>query len=126
MQTIHQAGTFTLGSRTVKRLGYGAMQLAGPGVFGPPRDRNAALAVLRRAVEAGVDHTYGDDLLIVTKIGARRDENGAWLPAFAEHEMAKAVEDNLRHLGLQSLEIVNLYRPEQRHRGANPGSSRHR
>lgn len=121
--------TFTLGNRTVKRLGYGAMQLAGPGVFGPPNDRDAALAVLREAVEAGVDHIdtsdfYGphvtnqlirealtpfpDELAIVTKIGARRDDEGAWLPAFSPNELIRAVHDNLRHLGLDVLEVVNL------------------
>jgi pyridoxine 4-dehydrogenase len=129
MQTIDQAGTFTLGSRTVKRLGYGAMQLAGPGVFGPPRDRDAALAVLRKAVAAGVDHIdtcdyygphitnqiirealapYGDKLLLVTKIGARRGEDGSWLQANSADELVRAVDDNLRNLGLEKLEIVNL------------------
>ena len=129
MQTIDHAGTFTLGSRTVKRLGYGAMQLAGPGVFGPPRDRGAALAVLREAVAAGVDHIdtcdyygphitnqiirealapYDDQLLLVTKIGARRGADGSWLPATSADELARAVDDNLRNLGLQQLEIVNL------------------
>ena len=129
MQTIDQAGTFTLGGRTVKRLGYGAMQLAGPGVFGPPRDRDAALAVLREAVAAGVDHIdtsdfygphvtnqlirealspYPDDLVIVTKIGARRGEDGAWIPAYGADALARAVEDNLRNLGLEVLDVVNL------------------
>ena len=129
MQTIDQAGTFTLGGRTVKRLGYGAMQLAGPGVFGPPRDRDAALAVLREAVASGVDHIdtsdfygphvtnqlirealapYGEDLVIVTKIGARRGDDGAWLPAFGADDLARAVDDNLRNLGLDALEVVNL------------------
>ena len=127
--TIEQAGTYTLGGRTVKRLGYGAMQLAGPGVFGPPRDRDAALAVLREAVVAGVDHLdtsdfygphvtnqlirealspYRQDLVIVTKIGARRGEDASWLPAFAADELARAVEDNLRNLGLEALDVVNL------------------
>jgi aryl-alcohol dehydrogenase-like predicted oxidoreductase len=129
MQTINRAGAFTLGDRTVKRLGFGAMQLAGPGVFGPPRDREAALAVLREAVTAGVDHIdtsdfygphvtnqlirealepYGDDLLIVTKIGARRGEDGSWLPAYGVDELARAVDDNLRNLGLETLDVVNL------------------
>jgi pyridoxine 4-dehydrogenase len=128
-QTIEQAGTFKLGNRIVKRLGYGAMQLAGPGVFGPPRDRDAALAVLRAAVAPGVDHIdtsdfygphvtnqlirealapYSDDLVIVTKIGARRGEDGSWLPAFGADDIAKAVEDNLRNLALEALEVVNL------------------
>jgi len=129
MQAIDQAGTYTLGSRTVKRLGYGAMQLAGPGVFGPPRDREAALAVLREAVAAGVDHIdtsdfygphvtnqiirealapYHEDLVIVTKIGARRGEDASWLPAFGADDLARAVDDNLRNLGLEALEVVNL------------------
>ncbi|TCR83524.1 aldo/keto reductase family oxidoreductase [Rhizobium sp. BK376] len=129
MTSIDQSGTFTLGDRPVKRLGYGAMQLAGPGVFGPPRDHDAALAVLREAVASGVDHIdtsdfygphvtnqlirealhpYADDLVIVTKIGARRDDKGAWLPAFAPEELAKAVHDNLRNLGLDALDVVNL------------------
>src|SRR6187200_2622501 len=108
MTNLAKAGTFEIGSRTVKRLGYGAMQLAGPGVFGPPKDRDAALAVLRAAVEAGVDHIdtcdyygphvtnqlirealhpYPDDLVVVTKIGARRDPDGAWLPACSAAEL---------------------------------------
>jgi aryl-alcohol dehydrogenase-like predicted oxidoreductase len=123
------AATFTLGHRTVNRLGYGAMQLAGPGVFGPPKDHAAALAVLRAAVEAGVNHIdtsdfygphvtnqlirealapYPDDLVIVTKISARRGPDGAWLPAFSPPELTQAVHDNLRNLGLDVLEIVNL------------------
>lgn len=129
MQTTRQAGTFNLGNRRVTRLGYGAMQLAGPGVFGPPRDRDAALAVLREAVAAGVDHIdtsdfygphvtnrlirealspYPDNLVIVTKIGARRGEDGSWLPAIAPEELVRAVEDNLRNLGLEALDVVNL------------------
>jgi aryl-alcohol dehydrogenase-like predicted oxidoreductase len=129
MTTIQTAGTFHLGDRPVHRLGYGAMQLAGPGVFGPPKDREAALAVLRAAIEQGVDHIdtsdfygphitnqlirealhpYCDDLVIVTKIGARRDEKGGWLPAFTAAELTSAVHDNLRHLGLDVLDVVNL------------------
>jgi aryl-alcohol dehydrogenase-like predicted oxidoreductase len=129
MQAIDQAGDFTLGGRTVKRLGYGAMQLAGPGVFGPPRDPEAALMVLREAVAAGVDHIdtsdfygphvtnqlirealspYPDDLVIVTKIGARRGEDASWLPAYGDNELARAVDDNLRNLGLETLDVVNL------------------
>lgn len=129
MHSIDQAGTHQLGNRTVRRLGYGAMQLAGPGVFGPPRDRDAALAVLREAVALGVNHIdtsdfygphitnrlirealhpYADDLVIVTKIGARRDAQGAWLPAFSKEELRQAVHDNLRNLGLDVLEVVNL------------------
>ena len=129
MASISQSATFTLGSRTVKRLGYGAMQLAGPGVFGPPKDRDAALAVLREAVASGVDHIdtsdfygphvtnqiirealhpYPDDLVIVTKIGARRGEGGSWLPAFSPEELTQAVHGNLRNLGLDMLDVVNL------------------
>jgi aryl-alcohol dehydrogenase-like predicted oxidoreductase len=129
MQSIDQAGTFKLGGRTVKRLGYGAMQLAGPGVFGPPRDREAAIAVLREAVATGVDHIdtsdfygphvtnqiiraalapYPDNLVIVTKIGARRGADASWLPAFAADELERAVHDNLRNLGLEALDVVNL------------------
>lgn len=129
MSSIDQSGTFTLGDRTVKRLGYGAMQLAGPGVFGPPRDRDAALAVLREAVARGVNHIdtsdfygphvtnllirealapYSDGLTIVTKIGARRGADGAWLPAFSPEELTQAVHDNLRNLGLDVLDVVNL------------------
>ena len=129
MTDISKAGTFTLGDRKVKRLGYGAMQLAGPGVFGPPKDRAAALAVLREAVEQGVDHIdtsdfygphvtnqiirealrpYRDDLVIVTKISARRDEKGGWIPAMSAAELTQAVHDNLRNLGLDVLEVVNL------------------
>jgi pyridoxine 4-dehydrogenase len=129
MQTIDQAGTFTLGTRTVNRLGYGAMQLAGSGVFGPPKDRAAALAVLREAVALGVNHIdtsdfygphvtnqiirealhpYPDDLVIVTKVGARRGEDGSWLPAFGADELARAVYDNLRNLRLEALDVVNL------------------
>jgi aryl-alcohol dehydrogenase-like predicted oxidoreductase len=129
MASISQSATFTLGGRTVKRLGYGAMQLAGPGVFGPPKDRDAALAVLREAVASGVDHIdtsdfygphvtnqiirealhpYPDDLVIVTKIGARRGEGGSWLPAFSPEELTQAVHGNLRNLGLDMLDVVNL------------------
>jgi pyridoxine 4-dehydrogenase len=129
MTDISSAGTFTLGDRTVKRLGYGAMQLAGPGVFGPPRDRDGALAVLREAVAAGVDHIdtsdfygphitnqlirealrpYPDDLVIVTKIGARRGEDGSWNPAFSTEDLASSVHDNLRNLRVDVLDVVNL------------------
>ncbi len=129
MTDISRAGTFTLGGRTVKRLGYGAMQLAGPGVFGPPKDRAGALAVLRAAAAAGVNHIdtsdfygphitnqlirealhpYPGDLVIVTKIGARRGEDGSWNPAFATEDLTRAVHDNLRNLGVDVLDIVNL------------------
>ncbi|MEX3021058.1 aldo/keto reductase family oxidoreductase [Kluyvera sp. STS39-E] len=124
-----QYGTFSLGSQFVNRLGYGAMQLAGPGVFGPPKDRHAAISVLREALALGVNHIdtsdfygphvtnqiirealhpYADDLVIVTKIGARRDEAAAWLPAFSPEELKKAVHDNLRNLGLDVLDVVNM------------------
>ncbi len=129
MSANHQPDTFTLGSRSVKRMGYGAMQLAGPGVFGPPKDRDAAIAVLRAAVEAGVDHIdtsdfygphitnqlirealhpYADDLVIVTKIGAKRGPDASWNPAFSAAELTEAVHDNLRNLGLDVLDVVNL------------------
>jgi len=121
--------TFKLGTRTVKRLGYGAMQLAGPGVFGPPKDRDAALAVLREAVASGVNHIdtsdfygphvtnqiirealapYRDDLVIVTKIGAVRGADASWNAAFSREELTQAVHDNLRNLGLDVLDVVNL------------------
>ncbi|WP_341989812.1 oxidoreductase [Azorhizobium sp. AG788] len=121
--------TFTLGTRPVRRLGYGAMQLAGPGVFGPPKDPDAARAVLRAAVAAGVNHIdtsdfygphvtnqlirealapYPEDLVIVTKVGARRGADAAWIPAFAPAELTAAVEDNLRHLGREVMDVVNL------------------
>jgi pyridoxine 4-dehydrogenase len=129
MTHVSKAGTFTLGARNVTRLGYGAMQLAGPGVFGPPKDRKAALAVLREAVASGVDHIdtsdfygphitnqlirealhpYPKDLVIVTKISARRGEDKSWIPAFSREELTQAVHDNLRNLGLDVLEVVNL------------------
>ncbi|CAN7461752.1 aldo/keto reductase family oxidoreductase [Caulobacter sp. LjRoot300] len=129
MHTIDQAGTYTLGGQTVRRLGYGAMQLAGPGVFGPPRDRDAALAVLREAVAAGVNHIdtsdfygphvtnqiihealapYPDDLVIVTKIGAVRGDDASWNPAYGADQLERAVHDNLRNLGLEALDVVNL------------------
>jgi pyridoxine 4-dehydrogenase len=129
MIDISKAGTFKLGDRIVKRMGYGAMQLAGKGVFGPPRDRAEAIAVLREAVASGVNHIdtsdyygpyvtnelirealrpYPDDLVIVTKIGARRGANASWLPAMAPAELESAVHDNLNRLGLDALEVVNL------------------
>jgi pyridoxine 4-dehydrogenase len=129
MSRIDHSGTFTLGDRPVKRLGYGAMQLAGPGVFGPPKDHGAALAVLREAVARGVNHIdtsdfygpfvtnqlirealapYPDDLTIVTKIGARRGDDGAWLPAVSPDELTQAVHDNLRNLGLDVIDVVNF------------------
>jgi len=129
MNDISTAGTFKLGDRTVNRMGYGAMQLAGPGVFGPPKDRAAALQVLRAALERGVNHIdtsdfygphvtnqlirealhpYRDDLLIVTKIGAVRGADASWRPAFSSAELEAAVHDNLRNLGLDVLDVVNL------------------
>jgi pyridoxine 4-dehydrogenase len=129
MSSFHQSGTFKLGDRMVNRLGYGAMQLAGRGVFGPPKDRDAALSVLREAVANGVNHIdtadfygphvtnqiirealhpYPKDLVIVTKVSARRGEDGSWIPAMSRDELIQAVHDNLRHLGLDVLPLVNL------------------
>src|SRR5471030_1783748 len=129
MTSVQKSGTFTLGTRIVYRLGYGAMQLAGPGVFGPPKDRDAALNVLREAVAQGVNHIdtsdfygphvtnqiirealhpYADDLTIVTKISARRGADGSWIPAMSPDELTQAVHDNLRNLGLDVLDVVNL------------------
>ena len=123
------SSVFRLGDREVNRMGYGAMQLAGPGVFGPPKDRQAAVAVLQAAVEQGVNHIdtsdfygphvtnqiirealspYADGLTIVTKIGARRDAQGGWLPAASPDELRQAVHDNLRNLGIEVLDVVNL------------------
>jgi aryl-alcohol dehydrogenase-like predicted oxidoreductase len=129
MNEINSAGAFPLGDRVVKRLGYGAMQLAGPGVFGPPKDHDTAIAVLREAVASGVDHIdtsdyygpyvtnqlirealhpYPDGLVIVTKIGARRGPDASWNPAMSPDDLKSAVEDNLRNLGLEVLDVVNL------------------
>lgn len=129
MTDITAAGTFTLGDRIVNRLGYGAMQLAGPGVFGPPRDHDAALAVLREAVASGVDHIdtsdfygphvtnklirealhpYPENLTIVTKVGAVRGADASWNPALSPADLTSAVHDNLRNLGLEALDVVNL------------------
>jgi aryl-alcohol dehydrogenase-like predicted oxidoreductase len=123
------AGSFQLGDRTVNRMGYGAMQLAGPGVFGPPKDRGEAIAVLREAVASGVNHIdtsdfygphvtnqlirealhpYPEGLVIVTKVGARRGADASWIPARTPAELTAAVHDNLRNLGLDALEVVNL------------------
>jgi pyridoxine 4-dehydrogenase len=122
-------GTYSLGDLSVTRVGYGAMQLAGPHVFGPPKDRDAALAVLREVVELGITHIdtsdyygpyvtnelirealspYPDDLHLVTKVGARRDEQGGWPPARTPAELRQQVHDNLDHLGLDVLDVVNL------------------
>lgn len=129
MGTSANSGTFKLGDHTVSRLGYGAMQLAGKGVFGPPRDRAEAIAVLREAVESGVNHIdtsdfygphitneiirealhpYDSNLLIVTKVGASRGPDASWKPAFSRTELTQAVHDNLRNLGLDVLDVVNL------------------
>src|SRR5271154_4092462 len=129
MTDFSKASTYVLGDRPVRRLGYGAMQLAGPGVFGPPKDHDAAMAVLREAVTSGVNHIdtsdfygphvtnqlirealhpYPDDLVIVTKISARRGEDGSWISAFSSKELTQAVHDNLHNLGLDVLEVVNL------------------
>ena len=129
MATPASAGTFRLGDRLVHRMGYGAMQLAGPGVFGPPKDRAAALQVLRTAVAAGVDHIdtsdfygphitnalirealhpYPDTLTIVTKVGALRGPDASWNPAQSPAELTRAVHDNLKNLGVEALDVVNL------------------
>jgi aryl-alcohol dehydrogenase-like predicted oxidoreductase len=129
MSNFTVTDTFPLAGRTVRRMGYGAMQLAGPGVFGPPKDRQAALAVLREAVASGVNHIdtsdfygphitnqlirealhpYPDDLVIVTKVGATRGGDGAWLPAFEPADIEHGAHDNLRNLGLDVLEVVNM------------------
>jgi aryl-alcohol dehydrogenase-like predicted oxidoreductase len=129
MDNLARAGTYKLGTRTVQRMGYGAMQLAGPGVFGPPKDRGEAIKVLRAAVEAGVDHIdtcdyygpyvvnqiikealhpYPATLTLVTKVGARRDEAGQWLPWQSAADLTQAIHDNLRNLGLDVIEAVNF------------------
>jgi pyridoxine 4-dehydrogenase len=129
MAALDTSGTFPLGNRPVRRLGYGAMQLAGPGVFGPPANRAESLAVLREAVARGVNHIdtsdfygphitnqlirealypYPKDLVIVTKVGARRTDGGTVLPAMSPRELTDAIHDNLRNLQLDTLEVVNL------------------
>jgi len=129
MTSIANAGTLTLGDSSVNRMGYGAMQLAGPGVFGPPKDRDQALAVLREAVASGVNHIdtsdfygpyvvnelirealrpYPKDLVIVTKVGAMRGADGSWNPAQSPAELESAVHDNLNHLGVDTIDVVNL------------------
>lgn len=135
-------GTFTMGGDlTVTRMGYGAMQLAGPRVFGPPADRDAAVTVLREAVELGITHIdtsgyygprvtnqiirealypYPEALRIVTKVGAERDASGGWLEALAPEQLRAQVEENLRDLGLDAMDVVNLRNPGQR--GPQPGS----
>ena len=129
MTTPALPDTYRLGDRRVRRLGYGAMQLAGPGVFGPPRDPDAARAVLREALNLGINHIdtsdfygphvtnqlirealhpYPDDLVLVTKVGARRPADGSWVPAMSAAELTSAVHDNLRNLGVDALDVVNL------------------
>jgi aryl-alcohol dehydrogenase-like predicted oxidoreductase len=129
MTDISRAGSFLLGDRRVNRMGYGAMQLAGPGVFGPPHDRDAALTVLREAIAAGVNHIdtsdyygphvtnrlirealhpYAGDLTIVTKLGAVRGTDASWQPAQSPEQLAAGVHDNLRNLGIDVIDIVNL------------------
>ena len=129
MTNLIKSGTFSLGDRKVTRIGYGAMQLAGPGVFGPPKDHDEALAVLREAVASGVDHIdtsdfygphvtnqlirealhpYAKDLVIVTKVGATRGADASWNAAQSPAELTRAVHDNLRNLGVDVLDVVNL------------------
>jgi aryl-alcohol dehydrogenase-like predicted oxidoreductase len=129
MTDITAAGTYLLGNRKVNRMGYGAMQLAGPGVFGPPKDPAAGIAVLREAIASGVNHIdtsdyygphvtnklirealhpYPDDLVIVTKVGALRGDDASWNPAMAPADIERAVHDNLRNLGIEALDVVNL------------------
>src|SRR6187399_1927772 len=129
MASVDRAGTFRLGDLPVNRLGYGAMQLSGRGIFGPPRDREMALAVLREAVALGVNHIdtsdyygphvtnqlirealhpYPDDLVIVTKVGAVRGADASWIPALTPTDLTRAVHDNLRNLSVDALDVVNL------------------
>ena len=128
-QTASSSFTLHGTQTTLNRMGYGAMQLAGPGVFGPPRDVDMAIAVLREAVDSGVNHIdtsdyygphvtnhlikqalhpYPDGLVIVTKVGARRGQDKSWIPALSRQELIDAVHDNLRNLGLDVLDVVNL------------------
>lgn len=129
MSQASKAGQFSFGGRTVNRMGYGAMQLAGPGVYGPPKDHGAAIAVLREAVASGVNHIdtadfygphvtnrlirealhpYNDELLIVTKVGASRGSDASWNAANSPAELVSAVHDNLRNLGVDALHVVNF------------------
>ncbi len=129
MSALTSAGSFPLGDRAVNRMGYGAMQLAGPGVFGPPKDRAAAISVLREAVASGVNHIdtsdfygphvtnqiiaealrpYPADLTLVTKVGAIRGADASWLPAFSPDELVRAVHDNLNNLKVEAIDVVNL------------------
>jgi pyridoxine 4-dehydrogenase len=129
MTNLNKAGTFRLGDRDVNRMGYGAMRLSGPDIFGPPKDRDQAIAVLREAVANGVNHIdtsdyygprvvneiirealspYPDDLVLVTKLGARRGDDASWLPWNKPDELAQGLGDNLRNLGVEAMEVVNL------------------
>jgi len=129
MTQAQQAGTYRLAEFNVNRLGYGAMQLAGPHVYGPPKDKQQAIAVLKETVELGINHLdtsdfygphitnqlirealhpYRDDLVIVTKVGARRGADASWIPAFSAAELESAVHDNLRNLGRDVMDVVNL------------------
>jgi aryl-alcohol dehydrogenase-like predicted oxidoreductase len=129
MTKTSRAGTFRLGDREVNRMGYGAMRLSGPGIFGPPKDRAQATAVLREAVASGVNHIdtsdyygphvvneiirealspYPDDLVLVTKLGARRGDDASWLPWNKPDELAQGLRDNLNNLGVDAMEVVNL------------------
>ena len=129
MSNFSPVDTFPLAGHPVQRMGYGAMQLAGAGVFGPPKDRDAAIAVLREAVASGVNHIdtsdfygphitnqlirgalhpYPDDLVIVTKVGAVRGSDGSWLPALEPEDIERGIHDNLRNLGLNALDVVNM------------------
>ncbi|PPA73609.1 oxidoreductase [Achromobacter spanius] len=129
MIQAQQAGTYRLAEFNVNRLGYGAMQLAGPHVYGPPKDKQQAIAVLKETVELGINHLdtsdfygphitnqlirealhpYRDDLVIVTKVGARRGADASWIPAFSAAELESAVHDNLRNLGRDVMDVVNL------------------
>src|ERR1700752_125045 len=129
MTDFIKAETYRLGDRDVRRMGYGAMRLSGPGIFGPPKDREQASAVLREAVASGVNHIdtsdyygphvvneiirealspYPDDLVLVTKLGARRGDDASWLPWNKPDDLAQGLKDNLRHLGLEAMEFSNL------------------
>ncbi len=129
MSLLAHSGTYKFGDKTIYRMGYGAMQLAGPGVFGPPKDIDMARSVLKAVIEAGVNHIdtsdfygphvtnqliyetlypYPEDLVLVTKISAKRGADGSWLPAFSREELTSAIHDNLRNLKLDVIEVVNL------------------
>ena len=143
MTDITTAGAYALGDRTVNRMGYGAMQLAGPGVFGPPKDHAAALAVLREAVASGVNHIdtsdfygphvtnklikealhpYPESLVIVTKVGAVRGADASWNPAQSPAELVSGVHDNLKNLGVEALDVVNLRITGEGHGGPSESS----